>query len=284
MPDETIESLKQAFMKDKDNISDECPMADQISEFAFGELGHQVSKEAEEHLKSCRSCLDLFMDIRMAEDDAVQIKNEKVEVLPGLKRAIEKGKRPSVSIWQKISEMFSEFFSAGFTLKPIATFATVAMVMILGFYMMQGGTDKTPYAIEIMMQGRTKVGYRAGQPEYKEFQVDPGGIMSSGDYFRFQATIDNDAFIYVVFQDSSRSIHFMEKSYINKGTELFLPDGNKWYHLDDNTGIERLYLLASKNQIDDFSNRIDKLKKDGIEAIEKVFPDATVKGFSFEHR
>ncbi len=280
MPDETIESLKQAFMKDKDNISNECPMADQISEFAFGELGSQESKEAEEHLKSCRSCLDLFMDIRMAEDDAVQVKNERVEILPGLKRAIDKGKRPSVSIWQKISEMFS----GGFTLKPIATFATVAMVMILGFYMMQVGTDKTPYAIEIMMQGRTKVGFRAGQPEYKEFQLDPGGIMNSGDYFRFQATIDNDAFIYVIFQDSSGSIHSMEKGYITKGTELFLPDGNRWYHLDDNTGVERLYLLASKKQIDGFSTRIDKLKKDGIEDIEKVFPDATVKSFSFEHR
>jgi hypothetical protein len=189
-----------------------------------------------------------------------------------------------VSIWQKISEMFSNFFSDGFTLKPIATFATVAMVMILGFFLMQDGGDKTPYTIEIMMHGRTSVGFRAGQPEYKEFKVDPGGIMNSGDYFRFQATIDDDAFIYVIFQDSSGSIHSMEKGHITKGTELFLPDGNRWYHLDDNTGVERLYLLASTKQIDGFSNRIDKLKKDGIDAIEKVFPDATVKGFSFEHR
>jgi hypothetical protein len=259
-------------------------MADQISEFAFGEIDPEKSKEAEEHLKSCRSCLDLFMDIRMAQEDAEQVIDEKVEVLPGLKKALNKGKKPSVSIWQKMSDMLSGFFSGGFTLKPIATFATVAMVMILGFYLMQDGTDKNPYAIEIMMQGRTKVGFRAGQPEYKEFKVDPGGIMNSGDYFRFQATIDDDAFIYVIFQDSSGSIHLMEKGHITKGTELFLPDGNRWYHLDDNTGVERLYLLASKKQIDGFTNRIEKLKKDGIDAIEKVFPDATVKGFSCEHR
>jgi hypothetical protein len=44
------------------------------------------------------------------------------------------------------------------------------------------------------------------------------------------------------------------------------------------------YLPASKKQIDGFTNRIDKLKKDGINTIEKVFPHATVKGFSFDHR
>jgi hypothetical protein len=72
-----------------------------------------------------------------AQEDAVQVKNERVEILPGLKRAIDKGKKPSGSIWQKITDAISGFFSGGFTLKPIATFATVAMVMILGFFRME---------------------------------------------------------------------------------------------------------------------------------------------------
>ena len=67
------------------------------------------------------------------------------------------------------------------------------------------------------------------------------------------------------------------------GKDFFLPDGSKWYHLDKNTGTEKLYLLASKNKIEDFGKRIEDLKSSGIETIGKVFPKATIQSFSFKH-
>ena len=259
-------------------------MADRISDYAFGELDAEESDSVKEHLKSCRSCLDLYMDIKMAEEEAEQTKDETVEVLPGLQKAIDKGKKPAVSPWQKISDAISDFFGGGFGFRPVATFAAVVMVMVLGFYMMRDTTSHAPYAIQIMMQGRTQTGFRGGQPEYKEFNVEPGGKIMSGDYFRFQVTIDNDAFVYVVFQDSSGIIQSMEKGFIASGSDLSLPDGVNWFHLDDNTGVEKLYLLASKKQINGFGDKVEKLKQGGIDAIEKVFQDATVKSFSFDHR
>ncbi len=66
MTDETIEGLRQAYMKHKDNSPDECSMADRIPEYTFGELSPDESSGIKEHLKSCRSCLDLYMDIKMA--------------------------------------------------------------------------------------------------------------------------------------------------------------------------------------------------------------------------
>ena len=284
MSDETIEGLKQAYMKHKDNSPEECSMADRIPEYAFGELGAEESNNIKEHLKTCHSCLDLYMDIKMAEEDAEQAKDEKVEVLPGLQKAIDKGKQPALSPWQKISDAISDFFGGGFGFRPVATFAAVVMVMVLGFYMMRDTTTHTPYAIQIMMQGRTQTGFRGGQPEFKEFQVEPGGEILSGDYFRFQVTIDNDAYVYVIFQDSSGIIQSMEKGFIGGGSDLSLPDGVNWFHLDDNTGVEKLYLLASKKQIVGFGDKVEKLKQDGIDTIEKVFPGATVKSFSFDHR
>ena len=63
-------------------------MADRISDYAFGELGAEESKNIKEHLKTCHSCLDLYMDIKMAEEEAEQTKDETLEVLPGLQKAI----------------------------------------------------------------------------------------------------------------------------------------------------------------------------------------------------
>ena len=284
MPDETIDSLKKAFMKETTNIPDECPMADHVSDYAFGELGPDESSEIKEHLKSCRSCLDLYMDIKMAEEEAEQAKNEKVEVLPGLQKAIDKGQKPAISSWQKINDAISDFFGGGFAFRPVATFAAVVLVMVLGFYIMRDTTSHAPYAIQIMMQGRTQTDFRGGQPEYKEFQVELGGKMMSGDYFRFQVTVENDAFVYVVFQDSSGAIQAMEAGFIAGGSELSLPDGDNWFQLDDHTGVEKLYLVASEELLQGFSGKIERLKQDGIDSIEKVFQETTVKSFSFDHR
>ena len=220
MSDKTLDSLKQAFMKDKENIVDECPMADQISGYAFGELGPEESGKVKDHLNSCRYCLDLFMDIRMAEEDA---KNEKVEVLPGLQSAINRGKKPVASPFQKIGAAISDFFVKGFTLKPVVAFATVVLMILGGIYVWDesGLTPDTPYAIKIMLHGRIQIGFRGGQPEYNEFQVEPGGQMKSGDYFRFQTKIDKDAYVYVVFQDSSGNIESLAKGYTSTPSHKF---------------------------------------------------------------
>lgn len=163
------------------------------------------------------------------------------------------------------------------------------MVMVLGFYLMRDNRtpdtpSHVPYTIQIMMQGRTQEGFRGGQPEYREFQVEPGGEMKSGQYFRYQITINNDAHVYVVFQDSSGAIQPMEAGFVSGGTQLSLPDGDNWFHLDENTGIENLYLVASRDKIEGFSGKVNQLKRDGIDAIAKVFPDTTVKSFSFQHQ
>ena len=287
MSDKIMDSLRQAFMKDKENIVDECHMVDQISAYAFGELGPEESGKVKDHLHTCRHCLDLYMDIRMAEEDAKIAKGEKVEVLPKLQSAIDRGKKPAASPLQKIGAAISDFFGNGFSFKPVAAFATVVLLILGGIYVLRdksGLPPDTPYAIQIMLQGRTQSGFRGGQPEYNEFQIEPGGKMKSGDYFRFQTKIDKDAYVYVVFQDSSGSIESLEKGFIAGGKDFFLPDGNKWYHLDKNTGTEKLYLLASKNKIEDFAKRIEALKSGGIETIGKVFPKATIQSFSFVHQ
>ncbi len=283
MPDEMMDSMREAFMKDKENANDECPMAEKATAYAFGELASEETEQVKEHIHTCRHCLDLVMEIKMAEEEAESVKNEKVEVLPGLQQAINNGKKPSDSILQKIGAAISDFFGPSFVLKPVAAMAVLVMCVGIVF-LWDGITPDQPYSIQIFMQGRTQIGFRGGQPEYNEFQVNPGGELKSGDYFRFQTMIDNDAFVYIIFQDSSGNVESLEKGYITGGENFFLPDGKKWYRLDKNIGTEKAYLLASKKKIVDFGKRIEDLKSGGIETIGKVFSEATIQPFSFEHR
>jgi len=278
-----MDSLKQVYMKDKENIPDQCLMADQVSGYAFGELGPDDSEKVKEHLKSCRFCLDLFMDIKMADEEAAKLNDQKVDVLPGLQKAIDKGKKPSASYFQKIVDVISDFLSDGVGFKQIATVTTLVLVLFVGIYVTK---DVSPisYSIEIRLQGKILTGFRGSQPEYKEVMVEPGGELNSGDYFRIQTKIDKNAFVYVVTQDSLENIHALEKGIVRGGEYFFLPEANEWYQLDKNTGTEKIYLLALENKIADLYNRIENLKAGGIDTIKKVFPEATIQSFSFEHK
>ena len=97
MPDNTIDSLRKAFMKENDNMPDDCQMADLVSSYAFGELDPKEAKKVKDHLTTCRYCLDLYMDIGMAEEEAQAGKDVRVEVLHRLQEASKKDKPQTVS-------------------------------------------------------------------------------------------------------------------------------------------------------------------------------------------
>lgn len=113
MSDESIEGLKQAYMNDKDNKPDECSMSHQVTDYAFGELDAENAEKVKEHLKSCRSCFDLYMDIKMAEEDAEQTKNEKVEGSPDCRRPLIKERSLPSLPGRRLATRFPTFSVAG---------------------------------------------------------------------------------------------------------------------------------------------------------------------------
>ncbi len=284
MIDENLEGLKKTYMEDKTSTDDPCPVADQVTDYAFGELDSEQGLKVREHIRTCRQCLELYMDIRMAEEGSQNSRNKKVEVLPGLQKAIDKSKKPEVSTLGKLGKLISDVFAGAINFKPVAVFATLALVIFAGIYAMQDMSPNDPYAVEIILQGKTPIGFRGGLPEYKEFEVRSGGALESGDLFRFLFKTDDDAYVYVVFQDSSGDIQSMKKGFISGKTDMFLPDETNWYQLGGTKGTERLYLVVARNEINDFDRRVGDIKVKGIDSIEKVFGEATVESFVFENR
>jgi hypothetical protein len=76
----------------------------------------------------------------------------------------------------------------------------------------------------------------------------------------------------------------MEAGFVSGGTKLSIPEGDNWFHLDDNTGTEKLFLVASKDEISGFTGKVGELERDGIDKIEDKFPDATIDTFTFFHK
>ena len=92
MPDKVLDSPEEAFVKDKDPSPNECEMAGKVSAFACGELGARESEKIREHMHTCRYCLDMYMDLRMADQQAAEENGTPGEGLPGLEKTRFRGK------------------------------------------------------------------------------------------------------------------------------------------------------------------------------------------------
>ena len=105
--------------------------------------------------------------------------------------------------------------------------------------------------------------------------------MKSGDQIKFFVRLENPNFLYLIYQNSLREMSvlfpYRFKQLESRDTmsgKHYIPDGNRWFELDEHTGQERFYLLASIQRLFDLEVLInqyesaDKAKKS--ELAEKI--------------
>jgi hypothetical protein len=268
--DSLVQKMAHRFQAEKDQASQECPKADKTTAYARGELDLEEGNKIREHIHSCRNCLNVFLDVKIAE--------EKARIQDGYDEVIYPSPEPVPEpIIDKLKTKISEFLSPLFKPTPIPALATVCLVIFISVYALMNEPA------EVTLLGRTYQEFRGGEAKYSEFQVDKGGTLKSGDFFRSQVKIDQDAYIYIVFHDSEYKISGINRGFIAADERIFLPDESNWFQLDNNPGQETIYVLSSENEILDFEDRIEKLKNAGIAKIDKIFPGATIIPFSFKH-
>ncbi|WP_437722521.1 DUF4384 domain-containing protein [Sorangium sp. So ce861] len=97
----------------------------------------------------------------------------------------------------------------------------------------------------------------------------PNDTVESGEYISFNLSINQPAFIYIVqfFPDHSRRVLFSSIAPIQTQTPMnhnvrVPPDPHEWLLLDDATGEEHVYIIASRDAIENASNEIAKLIND----------------------
>ena len=107
--------------------------------------------------------------------------------------------------------------------------------------------------------------------------VKEGSSLRSYDSFQIQLKANNDCYIYVLLYDSEgkSSILFpndkIKKNYLKSDIEYYLPQNDLFYQLDDNTGTETLYIVASLQPMDDIDWILEKMEKTGEDIKENNF-------------
>jgi hypothetical protein len=106
-----------------------------------------------------------------------------------------------------------------------------------------------------------------------EINVADGGEMKSFDKFQILMRPHTDCHAYLLFYDSSGKASLLFPSrqadggaFMKKGTETRVPGEGLYFELDENTGMETLYLLASPVPLADVEWLLEKMGKAGTDS------------------
>lgn len=90
-------------------------------------------------------------------------------------------------------------------------------------------------------------------------------VLQSGDQFKMMVALQNQCFVYVLFKTSDGEIlklfpenfDIYQRSDNIQQRKFYLPGEDSWFTLDENTGVEKVYLLASHNRLSELEKLLN---------------------------
>jgi len=283
--------IKQVFerMKKLSPKPAVCPGDELLAAYLTGRLTQKERQRIEEHLVLCEKCTETLISFSQVES-LYQSTEKNFTTEEMVKRA--KGlvkPREKQALWEKVSSWFPVFRPV-----PVMVAASILLaVVVFGIYNLYKPSLEMPPSVKFHIIARmpSEILIRGTALDYKEIEIQDGGELHSGDMFRIKFELQEEAYVYLLSLDSLGNITklFPERDtafpvkFKPYKTNIF-PEKEKWLRLDKNTGQEALYLLASPEAIRNIDQRIDQLRKSGIDNITKIFPGVKIQPFSFRHR
>ena len=264
-----------------------CPDEELLGAYLEGSLTQEERSRIEEHLVICSRCTESLILLSQLEGSYTPAQESFVteEMVERIKGLVQPPQKPA--LWEKVSSWLP-----GFRPVPIMVAASVILaVVIFGIYNLYSphGPSLVTSSIRIVRLP-SEIGTRGTTPDHKEVEIQDGGVLHSGDEFRITFELQEEAYVYLLSLDSLGNL---TKLFPEKDTGLHIkvkphktyifPEQKRRFRLDDNTGQETLYLLASPEVIRDVDQRINQLQKSGIDKITKIFPGVKIQVFGFKH-
>ncbi len=100
-------------------------------------------------------------------------------------------------------------------------------------------------------------------PQFEAITRDT--VMKSGDQIKFFLRIENKCFVYLIYHSSQGDISLLFPYRFKLwdtdcriSRNYYVPKDDQWYKLDEYTGTEKLYLLASADRLAEFEDLISE--------------------------
>ncbi len=158
---EFIRSLSRGYAGGRKKAADDCPFAGDAIAYAFEELAPDAHQKVENHLESCRVCMNLVLDARAADIASQALAAQPAKVLPALSDAINRSQKPS--LFKKLA--------AGFRWSSMALKIIATPVAVLCFMFLIAGLDVLDRVNPTLQKTN-----RTEQPLYVTQKTDPAPV------------------------------------------------------------------------------------------------------------
>jgi hypothetical protein len=128
-------------------------------------------------------------------------------------------------------------------------------------------------------------GQRFGDGRWAEFPLSDGSQVVSGDQVRIVFSPSADGFAYVVSQDRRGGISVLYPTYtmsgashVRAGGVYGIPAGSNWITIDDQPGLDTIYLLAGYDPLENVEELVDESTVDASPQARRELVLSTVAG------
>jgi len=131
--DELMNSLRDAYNVEINPAAEECPMSEISISYAAQELDTEEYQNFRDHLHTCRFCLDLVLDVQVAEAESEAKDGQPSKVLPALSKAIKNPRNSSQSNshLKGLKELFSKYCFPLLSPKFVGGLAAACLAFII---------------------------------------------------------------------------------------------------------------------------------------------------------
>lgn len=317
IPAEAMARLRRAFQAPSAaGIS--CPEPEQIIRCSLNELEAQENQQVQAHLLTCRDCLDLYLDVSLAQAEAALTADGELD------HPLPDPHKPGVwAAWgSRAREIWQVLVRPRRLLPALAAASLMLLVVILG---REEPSRVLPPSQLARERQAAPTAPRAAPPQEtaaaKPGRAEPGSeLLASKRKFESEAPIrdkssaargtlaesksirlalkevaapagsavlaygaDRDAFAYLLRQDSSGTITLLFSGRIEGGRTYVYPAKDQDANIDLAGAPATVYLIAATEPLTDLPTRIQRLQREGGPPSQSLFPGATIRAIKLRH-
>ena len=160
---------------------------------------------------------------------------------------------------------------AGFSLFSHASNGTAPFLPQVSEKASPGATVPEPAIAAPLSMTMNMIGQRnEADGGYAEIIVKEGSMLRSGDHFQVQVETNRPCYLYVLIYDSRGRANQLfpdpkieTPSFVEAAHRIAVPDKDLWFWLDERSGTETIYALASEQPMPDMRGLLSKMAEAG---------------------
>ena len=139
----------------------------------------------------------------------------------------------------------------------VSNYSTLVVALLLCFFLSGPLEARGEQTEENEVCFRWAFGAMVGQKgDRRLVAITRDTVLKTGDRLKLSLQLESRCFIYLFYRTAEDDIYLLFPNTLQQfetdykvGKKYYIPEGTKWFELDENIGLERFYMLASAEKL-----------------------------------